>query len=136
MLILVELPCPLWIANINVHVDRTTLGSRESSLRLDDLLGLKWEGDYDKSPQNAGVEDDRSPTGRNLRQDIGNLEARFLGGERGSDKDLGKNLVWKGMNGGPWFSNPGCLGLCTTSFKGRRGRGVTLCVGDVLEQHE
>ena len=134
VLVLVRFPGPLWIADIDIDVDRPVLGTRESRFRSSDLLGREREGDDDEGPKEAGVEDDVSPTRRNAGEDIGDLESGFLGDERGGDKDLGEDLVRKGMNGGPRFGGQfGRLCLGEASFEHRRGRVATMGVGDILK---
>jgi hypothetical protein len=66
MLVLVGLPSPLWITNVDVYVDRSVLRTGESNFCTSDLLGREWEGDHDECPKKAGVEDDGSPPRRNV----------------------------------------------------------------------
>ena len=88
VLVLVRIPSPLWITNVNVHIDRPVLGARESGFRSKGLVYREREGNNDERPEETGVEDDSSPLRRNVGQDIGNFESGFLGDERGGDEDL------------------------------------------------
>ena len=135
MLVLVRLPSPFWIANVNVDIDRSVLGACEGSFRSKYLLCREGEGDDDEGPKEAGVEDDRPPLRRNVGQDIGNVESGFLGGERGSDEDLCEDFGGKGMNGSPPFLSFGRFGLDGASFEHPRGGVVMTGVCDVLKQH-
>ena len=80
------------------------------------------------------VDDDGSPTRRNVGQDIGNVEPGFFGGKRGGHKYLHQDLVWKGMNGSPRVSSSACLRFCEASFEHRRGRATVLGVGDISKE--
>ena len=86
VLVLVRLPSPLWITDVNVHIDRPVLGARKSSFRSSDLLGRERERDDDEGPKETGVDDDGSPTRRNVGQDVGNVESGFFGGKRSGDE--------------------------------------------------
>ena len=62
MLVLIQLPSPLGIADINVDINRPILGAHESGFRSGDLLFREGEGDDDEGPEGADVEGDGSPT--------------------------------------------------------------------------
>ena len=67
MPVLVRLPSPFWIANVNVDVDRSVPGTGESNFCSSDLLGREWKGDDDECPKETGVEDDGPPSRRYVR---------------------------------------------------------------------